>query len=95
MVNVAGSTDIRSFIVQELPVPPVCIRPSLKLSTSDLSNEDDLTMNLKYILKVNKEIKDTMLNRGEEISKVYKKWYLLQSYWSQYINGDTPGLPIN
>lgn len=81
--------------MQELPVPPVCIRPSLKLSTSDLSNEDDLTMNLKYLLKVNKEIKDTMLNRGEEISKVYKKWYLLQSYWSQYINGDTPGLPIN
>lgn len=36
-----------------------------------------------------------MMNKGEDIFKIAKKWYLLQSYWSQYINGDTPGLPIN
>ena len=54
LVNVGGFTDIKSFIIQDLPVPPVCIRPSLKLSTSDLSNEDDLTMNIKYMVKVNK-----------------------------------------
>ncbi len=36
-----------------------------------------------------------MINKGEDIYKIAKKWYLLQSYWSQYINSDAPGLPIN
>jgi len=56
LVNVSGGTKVNDFIVQDLPVPPVCIRPSLKLSTSTLSNEDDLTMNIKYLIKLNKEI---------------------------------------
>lgn len=76
-------------------MPPVCIRPSLKLSTSTLSNEDDLTMNIKYLLKLNRELNETMLKKGEDMFKIAKKWYILQSYWSQYINGDAPGLPIN
>ena len=29
------------------------------------------------------------------MGRINKKWYVLQSYWSQYINGDTPGLPLN
>lgn len=36
-----------------------------------------------------------MIEKGEEIGKIYKRWYVLQSYWSQYINGDAPGLPLN
>lgn len=76
-------------------MPPVCIRPSLKLSTSTLSNEDDLTLNIKYLLKLNTELNETMLKKGEDMFKIAKKWYILQSYWSQYINGDSPGLPIN
>lgn len=56
LVNVAGVTRIHSFIVQDLVVPPVCIRPSLNLTTSTLSNEDDLTMNIKCLIKLNKEI---------------------------------------
>lgn len=52
-------------------------------------------MNIKCLIKLNKEINETMINKGEDIFKIAKKWYLLQSYWSQYINGDAPGLPIN
>lgn len=95
LFNVGGATDIKNFIIKDIVVPPICIRPSLRLSTSTLSNEDDLTMNVKYLVKVNQEIDESMIQKGEDLSKIYKKWYVLQSYWSQYINADTPGLPIN
>ena len=36
-----------------------------------------------------------MIRKGDEITKINKKWYVVQSYWAQYINSDTPGLPIN
>jgi DNA-directed RNA polymerase III subunit RPC1 len=36
-----------------------------------------------------------MIRKGEDIAKIVRKWYLLQSYWAQYINGDSPGLPLN
>lgn len=52
-------------------------------------------MNIKYLLKLNRELNETMLKKGEDMFKIAKKWYILQSYWSQYINGDAPGLPIN
>ena len=54
LFNVGGSTDIKDFITKDMVVPPICIRPSLKLSTSTLTNEDDLTMNIKYLIKTNK-----------------------------------------
>lgn len=52
-------------------------------------------MNIKCLIKLNKEISEAMMSKGEDIFKIAKKWYLLQSYWSQYINGDAPGLPVN
>jgi DNA-directed RNA polymerase beta' subunit len=54
-----------------LVIPPVCIRPSLKLSSSaTLSNEDDLTMNIRCLIRLNRELRDTMSKRGEDILKV-------------------------
>lgn len=36
-----------------LPVPPVCIRPSVEMDAGAGSNEDDITMKLMQIVEVN------------------------------------------
>ncbi len=43
---------------------------------------------------LNRKINDTMIEKGDDFSKISKAWYLLQSHWSQYINSDSPGLPL-
>jgi len=43
---------------------------------------------------LNKKIYETMILKGDDINKISKAWYLLQSHWSQYINSDAPGLPV-
>ena len=93
LVNVGGQTSVNNLIIDHLIVPPVCIRPSVML-TNNLSNEDDLTMKIKDIMFLNKKIKESMIDKGEDWGKINKAWYLLQSHWSQYINTDAPGLPV-
>ena len=73
-------------------VPPVCIRPSVMLS-NEQSNEDDLTMKIKDALVLNMKV-DRAMKLGEDYSKFSKDWYLMQSVLAQYVNSDTPGLPL-
>jgi hypothetical protein len=35
-----------------------------------------------------------MIEKGDDLNKIAKSWYLMQSHWSQYINSDSPGLPL-
>ena len=35
-----------------------------------------------------------MILKGEDLDKIVKQWYIMQSHWSQYINSDSPGLPL-
>ena len=35
-----------------------------------------------------------MIEKGDDFNKINKAWYLLQSHWTQYINTDSPGLPV-
>jgi DNA-directed RNA polymerase III subunit RPC1 len=93
LLNIGGASSIRDFIVEHLVVPPVCIRPSIML-TNSLSNEDDLTIKIKDLVALNRKLSEGMVEKGDDISKVAKAWYLLQSHWSQYINSDAPGLPL-
>lgn len=62
--------------------------------TNSLSNEDDLTVKIKEIIFLNKKIFETMIEKGDDMNKISKAWYLMQSHWSQYINSDSPGLPL-
>ena len=41
------------LILTHLPVPPVCIRPSVEMDGVAGSNEDDITMKLIQIIEVN------------------------------------------
>jgi hypothetical protein len=51
-------------------------------------------MKIKDIMFLNKKIKESMIDKGEDFNKINKLWYLIQSHWSQYINADAPGLPV-
>ena len=93
LLNIGGETKVDDFIMDHLVVPPVCIRPSIML-TNSLSNEDDLTIKIKDIIFLNKKIFETMIMKGDDLNKIEKAWYLMQSHWSQYINSDAPGLPL-
>jgi DNA-directed RNA polymerase beta' subunit len=46
-----------SLLLTVLPVPPVCIRPSLLLN-NNLSNEDDLTIKMREIFIFNKRLQN-------------------------------------
>lgn len=62
--------------------------------TNSLSDEDDLTIKIKEIVFLNNKIHSAMIEKGDDLSKIAKQWYLMQSHWSQYINSDAPGLPV-
>lgn len=81
------------MIVNYIIVPPVCLRPSVAVS-ENRRNEDDLTVKLSEILQLNFLIK-TSIMEGQPHSKLMSTWNLLQFTLAQYINADTPGLPIH
>lgn len=80
------------LLMQCMIVPPVCLRPSVALS-NEQSNEDDLTMKIRDTLILNSKL-EKFMKMGDDFGKVGKEWYLMQSVVSQYINSDTPGLPL-
>lgn len=44
LLDLAGRPE--HLIMTHLPVPPVCIRPSVEMEAGGGSNEDDITMKL-------------------------------------------------
>ena len=81
------------MIVYYIIVPPVCLRPSVAV-TETKRNEDDLTVKLSEIIQLNMIIKSFIVN-GQNYSKLSTSWNQLQYTLAQYINADTPGLPLN
>lgn len=80
-----------NLILQNLLVPPVPIRPSVKLDFGGGSNEDDLTVKLQEILDVNVAL-ELALTKGPHTKTIMEEWDFLQVQVAQYINGETPGL---
>jgi DNA-directed RNA polymerase III subunit RPC1 len=80
------------LLITHLPAPPVCIRPSVAV-TATIRNEDDLTVKLAEIAYFNKEIEQAIC-RGLGTAKLVENWNLLQWTAAQYLNADTPGLPM-
>ncbi|KAJ3440184.1 DNA-directed RNA polymerase iii subunit rpc1 [Anaeramoeba flamelloides] len=81
------------MVLTHCPVPPVCIRPSVMLSDSQGSNEDDLTIKLTDILTINNTIKSNM-ERGGLVGNVLELWEFLQIHMAMLINSDVPGLKV-
>lgn len=80
------------LLVQYLPVPPLCIRPSVCSDPSAGSTEDDLTMKAAEIVHMNTVITQ-LLEKGGTPSNIYESWDHLQYEVARYINSDQPGLP--
>lgn len=81
------------MIITQIPVPPVPIRPTVVVSSSE-TNEDDLTIKLQQILTLNSHIKNG-IQQGLAPKNLFADWNLLQYTVAQYFNSETPGLPLN
>jgi len=79
------------LLLTHIPVPPVCIRPSVEMDAGAGSNEDDLTVKLMQIVEVNNILRHG-LERGLPISNVAENWDFLQVQCAVYINSDLPGI---
>uniref|UniRef100_A0A914H6Z0 DNA-directed RNA polymerase n=1 Tax=Globodera rostochiensis TaxID=31243 RepID=A0A914H6Z0_GLORO len=65
--------------LQRIPVPPVCIRPSVVSVFKSSSNEDDLTMKLTEIMLFNDILKKRKRD-GAPMKTVAETWDHLQKY---------------
>ncbi|KAJ1979778.1 DNA-directed RNA polymerase III subunit C1 (rpo31), partial [Dimargaris cristalligena] len=80
-----------TFIWDTIPVPPVCIRPSV--AQEGASNEDDLTAKLAEITFSNGLIRGA-LQRGEPLITLMEQWENMQIAAAMYINSTVPGIPF-
>jgi len=80
-----------NLLLTHIPVPPVCIRPSVEMDAGAGSNEDDLTVKLMQIVEVNNILRHG-LERGLPISNIAENWDFLQVQCAVYINSDLPGV---
>lgn len=82
------------LILTRIPVPPICIRPSVISDLKSGTNEDDLTMKLTEIVFINDVI---MKHRqsGAKIHMLNEDWEFLQLHCALYINSETSGIPAN
>ena len=80
------------LIITHLLVPPTLIRPSVIDNTS-VSNENDLTCQLKKIMQMNTVLVNDCNHGWETQWMIDGDWATTQYLVAQYINNDTPGLP--
>lgn len=81
------------MILQYLPVPPLCIRPTVCADPSAGSTEDDLTIKACEIVNMNTVIAHLM-SKGGTPSNLFESWDQLQYEVARYINSEQPGLPL-
>jgi DNA-directed RNA polymerase III subunit RPC1 len=81
------------LILTHLPVPPVCIRPSVEMDGLAGSNEDDITMKLIQIIEVNNVLRQG-LEKGLAIANLMENWDFLQVQIAMYFNSELPGLSL-
>ena len=78
------------LIVSAVPVPPVGIRPSVKMGNG-YNQEDDLTVELRNLASLNGEIKKA-LESGDPLKHVIERWYNLQGHVAMMINSDVSSI---
>ena len=77
------------FIWKDLPVPPICIRPSVQQESA--TTEDDLTTKLGDICDTNKLIRKG-LGKGERVGTLMEQWDFLQAQVAMLVNSEAPGI---
>lgn len=79
------------MILTVLPVPPVTVRPSIILDTTERS-EDDLTHKLVDIIRINQRLRENM-EAGAPQLIVEDLWELLQYHVTTYFDNEASGVP--
>jgi len=87
--NCATPVDL---ILTRIPVPPICIRPSVLSDLKAGTNEDFLTMKLAEIALINDVIHR---QSGVNINLYMEHWDFLQLHCSLYINSEMSGIPLH
>ncbi|CAK0820611.1 unnamed protein product [Prorocentrum cordatum] len=87
-----GIVQPERLVLTALPVPPVCIRPSVAMGDKGF-REDDLTAAVKDIVEANSNLQEK-LDRGGQLSQVAEAWQWLQEKVATYINSETSGLKL-
>ena len=82
------------MIITSLAVPPPSVRPSVRQSDNQRS-EDDLTYALANIVKTNKLLKQAIENSGNDNKKIDNYQGYLQYLVSTYMDNEIPGVPQN
>jgi len=80
-----------TLLIQKLLVPPIPIRPSVDAGAAG-SNEDDLTVKLADIVKVNNIIRCAMAGGKAMVKDVMEDWEYLQLQCALYLQG--PGTVV-
>jgi DNA-directed RNA polymerase III subunit RPC1 len=77
------------LIWEYVPVPPVCIRPSVMQEAG--ATEDDITNKIGDICQISSIIRAGLRN-GFPLQILMEQWDFLQLQIAMYINSDVPGL---
>lgn len=80
-----------NLVIEMICVPPVAIRPSVKMDMGGGSNEDDLTVQLQEIINVNVAL-ELALGKGPATKMSIESWDILQLEVAKYINADLPAV---
>jgi DNA-directed RNA polymerase subunit A' len=79
------------MILTVLPIPPVCVRPSITLD-SGIRSEDDLTHKLVDVIRINQRLREN-IDAGAPQLIVEDLWELLQYHVTTYFNNEVSGIP--
>ncbi|CAI2350380.1 unnamed protein product [Caenorhabditis sp. 36 PRJEB53466] len=80
------------LLLTRMPVPPVCIRPSVVSEVKSGTTEDDVTMKLMEIMMTNDVLKKHKRD-GAPAKVLFETWEHLQIQCALYINSEMSGLP--
>lgn len=85
------ATQPEWMILLVLPIPPVCVRPSITLD-SGIRSEDDLTHKLVDVIRINQRLKEN-IEAGAPQLIVEDLWELLQYHITTFFNNEVSGIP--
>lgn len=89
-INAANPKDL---ILTRIPVPPICIRPSVVSEIKAGTTEDDITMKLTEICFLN-EVLSNHRESGGKIEMILEDWDFIQMQCALVINSEMSGLPV-
>ncbi|CCD66619.1 DNA-directed RNA polymerase subunit [Caenorhabditis elegans] len=92
MVRSGEEKHPNDLLLTRMPVPPVCIRPSVVSEVKAGTTEDDVTMKLMEIMLTNDVLKKHKRD-GAPSKTLFETWEHLQIQCALYINSEMSGLP--